>query len=379
MSFPPFDYSKTYYKIINEWSSHRGFQYKDGLNIDTQPFNPKGMCLGGGLYFASRKTICRHIHLGLYVCEVKVPLGIPVYHEEIDKWKASQLIVDLKQKKSLYEFPWTEEDIQEKPELIQYISPSRLTMKMCEIAVQHSGYLLQYVLQSFRTPQLIEQAIENEPHALRFVKNPSSALCFKAVSRKGNAIQHIKDPIKRGSAILCKAAVQSSGIALQYVPEQTEDLCLWAVKTNGFALCFVNKQTEQICYEAVYQNPEALKFVKSPFKTDKLCCMAISLLPASIRYIDEPTEQQKHLYQCKMKEILIKKQKMNDQEDDKDDIVEEILDIDVEGIDVIDVESFEETAELEEEDEEEEEEYENDELDLKLEPELEVEEEEEDE
>ena len=44
-----------YYKLTNKEECHRGFQYKDGINIDNIEFNP---CLreARGLHFFSQKS-----------------------------------------------------------------------------------------------------------------------------------------------------------------------------------------------------------------------------------------------------------------------------------------------------------------------------------
>ena len=61
-----------YYKILNEEENHNGFQYKDGLNIDSVPFQPKGSCVRGGIYFAS-KDILAFLDYGSWIREVTIP------------------------------------------------------------------------------------------------------------------------------------------------------------------------------------------------------------------------------------------------------------------------------------------------------------------
>ncbi len=40
-------------KLTNEFECHNGFSFKTGLNIDFIPFNPKGECQPGGIYFCN--------------------------------------------------------------------------------------------------------------------------------------------------------------------------------------------------------------------------------------------------------------------------------------------------------------------------------------
>ena len=57
----------TFYRITNHEENHRGFQYYDGLNIDTQAFNPTGECSAGGLYFFDQIQVCNNI---IFACSV---------------------------------------------------------------------------------------------------------------------------------------------------------------------------------------------------------------------------------------------------------------------------------------------------------------------
>jgi len=100
-----------YYKILNETECHNGFQFQDGLNIDTVPFNPTGTCLEGGIYF-SRKDILTFLNYGLWIRQVTIPEDARVYKDpesSPEKWKADKIIlgprksIDLDVIKSLVE------------------------------------------------------------------------------------------------------------------------------------------------------------------------------------------------------------------------------------------------------------------------------------
>jgi len=45
-----------YYKLLNKTENHYDFQYHDGLNVDTNKFNPTGTCTKGGLYFLMKSS-----------------------------------------------------------------------------------------------------------------------------------------------------------------------------------------------------------------------------------------------------------------------------------------------------------------------------------
>lgn len=72
---------KIYYKLTEYNFKSRGFEYKLGLNIDTQPFNPSGCCSGGGLYFCSLENLYQFESYGNYLTPIVVPYDTPVYKE----------------------------------------------------------------------------------------------------------------------------------------------------------------------------------------------------------------------------------------------------------------------------------------------------------
>ena len=85
-----------YYKIFNAEEKHHGFQYHDGLNVDTIPFNsnPKSSCCKGGLYFTTIEHICNFSDYGCYLREVEVPKGVKIIRDpEGDKYRAHSLFL----------------------------------------------------------------------------------------------------------------------------------------------------------------------------------------------------------------------------------------------------------------------------------------------
>ena len=73
--------SKIYFKITNKKENHRGFQYKDGMNSNTELFIPSGCCSGGGLYFTSLKNLHMFSQFGVNIRPIIVPSGMPIYDE----------------------------------------------------------------------------------------------------------------------------------------------------------------------------------------------------------------------------------------------------------------------------------------------------------
>src|SRR5579872_7381968 len=44
-------------KLTNETENHQGFQFADGLNVDTHKFTPFGICAPGGIYFIEEHNV----------------------------------------------------------------------------------------------------------------------------------------------------------------------------------------------------------------------------------------------------------------------------------------------------------------------------------
>jgi hypothetical protein len=94
--------SQTFYKITNREEKHHGYQYKDGLNVLSEPFNsnPHDSCCVGGFYFTDAKHIFDFIDYGCNVREVFLPIHDAdfkiVKDPQGDKWRANKIILGTK-------------------------------------------------------------------------------------------------------------------------------------------------------------------------------------------------------------------------------------------------------------------------------------------
>ena len=79
-------------KVVTEDMNMRGFQYKLGLNEDTQPLVTKGSC-EAGLHFAEMKDICNFLDYGTKLAIVSVPDEEPVYVDN-GKFRSHKLIIE---------------------------------------------------------------------------------------------------------------------------------------------------------------------------------------------------------------------------------------------------------------------------------------------
>ena len=80
----------TYYKILPEDLICRGFQYKEGLNIDTNTIDENECSYG--LHFSNAEHILGFCGYGSMIAEVELPEDAIVYHFD-DKSKADKIIL----------------------------------------------------------------------------------------------------------------------------------------------------------------------------------------------------------------------------------------------------------------------------------------------
>src|ERR1700733_6675589 len=92
--------TKLYWKITNENENHHGYQYKDGLNVLIEEFEPEGSCVPGGFYFTETKDILKFLVYGVYLREVILPLDDPnfkmVKDPSGDKYRSNMIILGKK-------------------------------------------------------------------------------------------------------------------------------------------------------------------------------------------------------------------------------------------------------------------------------------------
>jgi ankyrin repeat protein len=85
-----------YFKIFNESDKHNGFQYVDGLNIDSIPFNdkPYQSYVEGGFYFSDAEYICEFLDYGNYIREVSIPDDAKMVKDpDGNKWRTDKLFL----------------------------------------------------------------------------------------------------------------------------------------------------------------------------------------------------------------------------------------------------------------------------------------------
>ena len=205
-----------YFKILNTKMNHHGFQYKEGLNIDTVPFNPKGDCEPGGLYFTDEEHIIDYLSFGTLIANVEIPFDAQIYKNGTS-WKADKIIISNIR-------PITEFELSLSPsELIKYIG--------------QYDFMLQFVKEKDQTPELCLLSVMQNGYNIKFVKKQTPELCFTAINQNGFAIKYVREQTPE----LCLLAVKQSFRTLQYIRERTPELCLEALKQNSLALWFLSE------------------------------------------------------------------------------------------------------------------------------------------
>lgn len=84
---------KTFYKFIDESKIHNGYEFKTGLNIDTNEFSPTGSCSEGGIYFTDVFNVTSFSNYGINLCDVKIPDNARCYLEN-NKIKCDKIIIN---------------------------------------------------------------------------------------------------------------------------------------------------------------------------------------------------------------------------------------------------------------------------------------------
>jgi hypothetical protein len=241
-----------FYKLLSSNLRHRGFQYKEGLNIDTKEFNPKGNCEPGGLYYTSYEWIgrwfCPEWPL---IADVTLPPDARIYPEPCrTQWKADRLV--LSNIRPIGNFLAEQSEAQ----LIFWLQP----------CTRSDASLLQHI--RHQTPAICWAAVELDPYAIRWMHEQTDDVCIHAVARNCFSLEFVKNQTPE---IIALAMDRAPG-AFSYVrPEQrTPELCLRAVQLHGACLQWVDNQTRALCEIAVKKDGCNIKWVKPELLTPEL-------------------------------------------------------------------------------------------------------------
>lgn len=156
--------SKKLLKFTTMYENHNGFQFRDGLNEDTEAFFPHGECNAGGIYFTEKEQM--HIWLGSWyhwVRDVTIPDDARVYVER-EKFKADKLILS---KASAFD------DDEEVKNVLQIAKKLRFSYeKECEAIIRKNGLFLDCVSNDNKSFTLDVLAVRQNKEAIIYVCGP---------------------------------------------------------------------------------------------------------------------------------------------------------------------------------------------------------------
>ena len=156
---------KKYLKFTNKDENHYGFQFRDGLNEDTEVFFPHGECKGGGIYFTEKE----HMYTWLtswyhkFVREVTIPDDARVYVER-EKFKADKII--------LSKASAIDDNEEVKKYFTNYNECNFSDKKQCEAIIRKNGLFLDNIPSNRESFRLDVLAVRQNKEAIIYVYGP---------------------------------------------------------------------------------------------------------------------------------------------------------------------------------------------------------------
>ena len=172
----------TFYKVLNNDLCHYGYKYHLGINEDILPFNPKGKCESGGLFFVVKEIL----------------------HEIFNEYKNRKIIATITLDSE--EDVWVEDD-------------KFKSHKINVIKIQTIGQFL-----NEQTEDILISIIGHNISLFKYIKVQTPKICMKVVKYNWRALQYVKEQTPE----ICIEAVKQNGSALQYVKDQILEICIEA-------------------------------------------------------------------------------------------------------------------------------------------------------
>lgn len=257
-------HSKRFYKLLAADYTHRGFTYREGLNVNNQPWNAEPICSEGGLYFSSFKYLGRWFRADWpMIADVEVPDDAQMV-KICDKYKADRVV--LSNFRSVREFLAEQDD-------------ATLYMWLQLAAICDLAALDVIVTQATLSDDILLGVLDDDRSCVtaQFFKGRSDRVRIAAVQRNPEMLELFEKPI---SEAVYLAAIASNPervfVGLKH-DDQTEALCLAAVQRSPNLLMQVQKQTPAICFAAVMEDPHLLELVDPELQSEGLCMAAVAL------------------------------------------------------------------------------------------------------
>ena len=141
----------TYFKFFPKDLKLKGFQYKVGLNEDTNEFDSTPECGPGGLYYTDIHNLEKFKDYGEMIGIIKIPSDTPIVKiEDYQGVKYKSPKIDIIDIMTYKEFIYNKDIYQEekmkcKDPVLKLIMAKEQTPEMCLEAVKRNGEALSYI------------------------------------------------------------------------------------------------------------------------------------------------------------------------------------------------------------------------------------------
>ena len=263
-------------KLTNPTENHNGFQFKTGLNVDHEKFEPTGGCKPGGIYFTDIDNLshwlrynhtdmkyCRYVSLlpdsQIYIEDAKMKADKIILSDRIDisdlpQWTNKKYcLMSAKQNRESWKYIKNfHEDvllaIMEKHSGINFILQKKIpiTEKVQLEAVKENGCAIEALLDSgIKVSENVKlAAVKENGYAIACLLNNhievSEKLQLEAVKEESSAVTCLIDNNIKLSDKVQLAAVSGDGCAIEHLLDSgiqvSEKVQLAAVSENGHAI-----------------------------------------------------------------------------------------------------------------------------------------------
>lgn len=284
----------SFYKLLYENFTHRGYVYKDGLNINTKKQALNKKYYDDGLYFTNLYAIqywLQQFRDVKYIAKVTIPDNALVHIRESDNTYYADMIcldfstmVDVENVGTLIK---TQEEwnkcISLFPDWIIFIPPELRKNFLPEIIdkrhiYKNNNYKMIRFDKNQSDEYVCRKAILSDYKLFKYIINQTEELCLFMLMRYCNTNKFSSNEKMEDEKI--------EFVIKQIKPEaQTQRVCEFIVKIFPKGLKFIHNQTPELCEIAIYYYPQALRFVQN--KTFKLCKLAVQCDGTTLEHVDK--------------------------------------------------------------------------------------------
>ena len=306
------DLKEDLYKILHSNMKHYGYRWRLGVNVDPLPWNPKGSCEPGGLYFTTFRNLGQYSQSPYdenLIGRITVDDDEPVWQEH-QKWKAHRVTLsdvvavrDLPDReyyhyisqnfygvksscmynKDTHDELWNDL-LRRNPSIMHYIRPK--DWRMCFANVGLTKPQDEYDPSVKEDKEELLRAVHQNPWIVKFLPRIDAEMAMTAVRCHGETLKYIAPELQTEK--MCIVAV-SRLRALRYVAQQTDRVCMESVKNNPHSLRYVQNRRTEIIEEAVNRNARVLMYLDAEEQSEKVCLFAIRKCSWNFMYVRNKT------------------------------------------------------------------------------------------